>query len=94
MGPVPRESKALALLEGQRPDVALLDLNLGGERPVALAEALAAQGVPFLIVSGYGQRQAPEAVFRGAPRLDKPIKGAQLIDALATLADTAADNRA
>lgn len=86
IGPAPRESTALALLEGRRPDVALLDLNLAGRRPVALAQALTERGVPFLIVTGYGARHVDEPVFRAAPRLDKPLQAPALIEALAALA--------
>ena len=86
MGPVPRESKALALIEDRRPDAVVLDLNLAGERPVRLAETLVERGVPFVIVSGYGRKQAQEPVFSTAPRLDKPLHAAKLIEALSALA--------
>ncbi len=86
MGPVPRESKALALVEDKRPDLAVLDLNLGGEQPVRLAETLVERGVPFVIVSGYRRDQTQEPVFSDAPRLDKPLIAAKLIDALTALA--------
>ena len=85
IGPVPREAKALALVEDRHPDLAVLDLNLAGERPVRLAQALAERGVPFVIVSGYGRGQTPEPVFGTAPRLDKPVNAGQLIDALSAL---------
>ena len=89
IGPVPREAKALALIEHERPDVAVLDLNLAGERPVTLAEKLVERGVPFVIVSGYAQKQTHEPVFRAAPRLDKPLNAPDLIHALTALAGSA-----
>lgn len=86
IGPVPREAKALALIENERPDVAVLDLNLNGERPVALAETLTERGVPFVVVSGYARKQVQEPVFHAAPRLDKPLNAPDLIEALVALA--------
>jgi CheY-like chemotaxis protein len=56
IGPVPRETKALALLEQDRPDAVVLDLNLDGKLPVDLANTLVARQIPFVIVTGYGNR--------------------------------------
>jgi CheY-like chemotaxis protein len=53
-------SKDLAL------DGAILDVNLGGEKVFPVAEALAARGVPFIFLTGYG------AGFAGA-YVDRPI---------------------
>lgn len=43
----------LAALGGQV-DVAVLDVNLGGEKVYPVADALAARGVPFMFATGYG----------------------------------------
>jgi DNA-binding NarL/FixJ family response regulator len=56
IGPAPRETKALALLEQVRPDAVVLDLNLDGKLPIDLANTLVARQIPFVIVSGYGNR--------------------------------------
>ena len=85
LGPVGRRAQALALLERERPDVAILDLNLAGERSTAVAEALEARGVPFVIVSGYAERTLREPVLRRAPRLDKPAKQQDLVRIIAAL---------
>lgn len=82
LGPASRQARALALLERETPDVALLDLNLDGERPIALAERLVARGVPFVIMTGYDERHSPEAVLKGAPRLRKPFRWADLMQAI------------
>jgi CheY-like chemotaxis protein len=37
------------------PDLAVLDVNLGGERAYPIAERLEADGVPFLFTTGYGK---------------------------------------
>ena len=86
LGPAGRQARALALLEAERPDVAILDVNLAGERSTAVAEALANRGVPFIVVSGYGDRTLDEPVLRGAPRLDKPIKAQELVRLVRSLA--------
>jgi two-component SAPR family response regulator len=86
LGPAARQAGALALLEVERPDVAILDVNLAGERSTAVAEALAEREVPFIVVSGYGTRTLDEPVLRGAPRLDKPIKAQELVRLVKSLA--------
>src|SRR4051794_21073625 len=47
---------ALALLDRQRPDAAVLDVNLGGESGLPVAERLEAMGVPFVFATGYGRQ--------------------------------------
>jgi two-component SAPR family response regulator len=87
LGPVGRQASALALLERERPDAAILDVNLAGERSTAVAEALAKRGVPFVVVSGYAERTLSEPVLRGAPRLDKPVQARELVRLIRTLAE-------
>ena len=56
-------SAARAAIERQRPDAALLDVNLGTETSIDLALHLNEMGVPFLFASGYGdQLPRPEAI--------------------------------
>lgn len=86
IGPVARQAKALALLERGPPDVAVLDLNLAGERSTPLAEALAARGVPFVIVTGYSEKTPGDPVLAGAPRLAKPVRPKELVQAIAAIA--------
>jgi DNA-binding response OmpR family regulator len=71
--------KALALIEGRGCDVAIVDANLGGESTSPAALALAARGVPFIVLSGYSSEQLqgdfPSALFMRKPcRLDKLIQ--------------------
>jgi CheY-like chemotaxis protein len=81
VGPVGRVAKGLDLLERECPDAAILDLNLRGERPVALAKALNERQVPFVIVSGYSLA-CEEPCFRQAPKLKKPAAPREVIHAL------------
>jgi two-component sensor histidine kinase/CheY-like chemotaxis protein len=59
-------------------DLALLDVNLGGETSEPIAEALARAGRPFIVVSGYERDQQPKGL-RKAPRVPKPILADALI---------------
>lgn len=85
LGPVSRESKALAVLEHDRPDAVVLDLNLDGKLPVDLANILAERHIPFVVVTGYGNRHLDVAALQEAPRLHKPIKTEELVHALSGL---------
>ena len=49
--------KALALIEGPGCDAAIVDANLGGVSTSPAALALAARGVPFIVLSGYSSEQ-------------------------------------
>ncbi len=53
IGPALNVSAALQLLKADRPDAAILDVNLAGERVTPVAEALRAMSVPFILASGY-----------------------------------------
>jgi FixJ family two-component response regulator len=67
----------------------VLDVNLNGQRVTPVAEALREQGVPFVLVTGWGSERLHEEVLQEAPYLRKPVNGQQLaraiIDALAGL---------
>jgi len=62
-------------------DLAILDLNLNGEKSYPVAEALRARNVPFLFATGYGEAALPQA-FRDVPTLQKPFVSGQLQHAL------------
>ena len=61
-------------------DVALLDVNLGGELVTPVAELLAGKGVPFVFATGYDSHIVPSLADR--PRVAKPYTGKQLEAAL------------
>ena len=75
---------ALALLADQRFDLALLDMNLAGATTDAVADALAARGVPFAFVTGYSGRHRRE-VDRHRPLLRKPYHAAAMAAAVTGL---------
>ena len=60
VGPFHDLAGALAAAKNQAFDVALLDVNLAGEMVFPVAEALDARGIPFMLLSGYGDGAAPD----------------------------------
>jgi len=83
VGPAASVEKALALLGSETPDAALLDVNLNGETTLAVADALRVRGVPFVVVTGYGEDDLQSDALRDAPRLEKPIQAKSLFRAVA-----------
>jgi DNA-binding response OmpR family regulator len=71
-------SQALAILCERRPDVAVLDVNLGGELVYPLISQLEAAAIPFLFATGYGGTGLPRH-WSERPVLQKPFA----LDALA-----------
>jgi DNA-binding LytR/AlgR family response regulator len=76
VGPVPRVSSALRLVEEGELDGALLDINLGGEYCFPVATLLSERGVPFVFLTGYDNSAIIPPEFRRAPRITKPFDGA------------------
>jgi CheY-like chemotaxis protein len=64
--------QALALIEGQVFDAAMLDVNLKGINSRPVADALAARGVPFFFSTGNGGRHTMEG-YDDRPILRKPF---------------------
>ena len=83
LGPATTVAAALRLLDGEAPDVALLDVNLRGELVTPVAEALRARGVPFVLASAYDAARLTAEVLTGAPNVGKPTNVRRLLAALA-----------
>ena len=77
IGPAPTIAEALPLATDAVIDVAVLDLNLGGEPVYPVADVLKTRGVPYVFASGYGAATLADA-HRGAPMLQKPYRQADL----------------
>ncbi|HUB44858.1 MAG TPA: response regulator [Acetobacteraceae bacterium] len=79
VGPAARLDQGLALArttEGLAG--ALLDVNLAGEHCFPIADVLAARGVPFVFLTGYGEQVLPRG-YRDVPRLVKPFDLGELL---------------
>jgi CheY-like chemotaxis protein len=63
---------------------AILDVNLDGEEIFPVADILKERGLPFVFVTGYGERSLPEP-YRDRPALQKPFQADQLGAALGGL---------
>jgi CheY-like chemotaxis protein len=81
---VGRIDEAIAIARDGDFDIAVLDVNVGGELVYPVAEVLAARGVPFAFSTGYGERGMPEA-YRDRPTLQKPFQLDGLEQALTRL---------
>jgi DNA-binding response OmpR family regulator len=84
MGPAHAVAPALDLIAQGPPDAALLDLDLGGVTCLPVAEALAAQDVPFAFLSGHGVEHLPAAM-HDRPLIAKPAMPEPLLAALRAL---------
>ena len=73
LGPAHSVKEAMDLLIGSRPDAAIIDVNLGTETSLPVAERLDQDGVPFMVVSGYAERSMPSGL-QGRARLSKPYR--------------------
>jgi CheY-like chemotaxis protein len=74
-------SEALKLVKNGGFDFALLDMNLGGAKVDAVADALAAGGIPFAFASGYG-RGGLSGHLQNRPVVQKPFLTADLEKAI------------
>jgi DNA-binding response OmpR family regulator len=86
IGPFAAVAPALAAIADMPPELAILDLNLGGESSLPIADDLVARGVPIIFASGYGNAGLPPR-YRASPMLAKPFDPAELIVKLAALLD-------
>jgi CheY-like chemotaxis protein len=82
VGPVGRADAALGLAGRESLDAALLDLDLRGESGVPVGEALAARGVPVVVLSA-GRGGLPAGPLAAAPRVGKPYQPEAVLRELA-----------
>lgn len=75
--------EALESVAERAPDLAVLDVNLGGEHAYPIARRLAEAGVPFVFATGYGAAGILED-WAGRPVLQKPFQCDMLAAALAS----------
>jgi CheY-like chemotaxis protein len=81
VGPASNIDAGRRLMERQRLDCAVLDVNLHGEHVFTLASELHARGVPAIFATGYDASFLPSA-FRNSVYLQKPIDITALLRAV------------
>jgi DNA-binding response OmpR family regulator len=89
-GPFTSCSAALASLDTQTPDAAILDIDLNDGPCVALAQKLREKRVPFLVLTGHHSDASSDDVFSGAPWLAKPMSYDSVINTVRTLLEGSA----
>lgn len=62
---------AFTVLQGQLPDVAVLDVNIHGDRSYEFAKRLSELKVPFVFATGYGDAEHPSEL-KAVPTVTKP----------------------
>jgi CheY-like chemotaxis protein len=84
IGPARHLQDALELARSQAFDLAILDVNLDGQRSYAVADVLNRRAVPYTFATGYGEAGL-DAAYAGRPVLRKPYRSDDLGRALAHL---------
>lgn len=78
-------ASAVSLARKSECDVAVLDVNLRGERVDEVAAILSERRIPFLFVSGYGRGNLPVAFRTSAEFLAKPFSDQMLVQTVGSL---------
>ena len=84
LGPFANVRGALASLRDGRPDLAVLDVNLGAETSLDVGRGLRGDGVPILFATGYDASVLPPDL-ADAAYLTKPVNMAVLVSRLSEL---------
>lgn len=66
------------LLDDRRPDLAILDINLGDQNSFGIASRLLDMGVPFFFASGYGEQAHLPVELRSRTVVQKPYTTANI----------------
>ncbi|MEC9196373.1 MAG: hybrid sensor histidine kinase/response regulator, partial [Pseudomonadota bacterium] len=74
--------EALNQIEKNAFSVAVLDVNLGSEQSLPVAIRLAELGVPFILSTGYGERDDIRANYPPCPILRKPFSSETMAEAV------------
>jgi DNA-binding LytR/AlgR family response regulator len=84
IGPAARVDQAMAMINEEAIDAAVLDVNLNGQVSYAVADALTLRGVPFVFSTGY-EKARLLSNYRSFRVLQKPYQQVELRNALAKL---------
>jgi CheY-like chemotaxis protein len=81
LGPANSTAAAMALLDGNEPDVALLDVNLGRSDVFGVANELATRKTKLIFLTGHTAQKLPQA-HRHRPLVAKPYLPHVLLQAV------------
>ncbi|MGF7147277.1 DNA-binding response OmpR family regulator [Sphingomonas zeicaulis] len=84
LGPVSSIGDAMCIVDSEKIDGAVLDLNLDGELTFELARMLQERGIPIVIVTGYDRHYVPDEL-GDVPVFRKPFVATELEEALSRL---------
>jgi CheY-like chemotaxis protein len=87
VGPMARIDQAVEAARSKAIDLAILDVNVGGEEVYPVAEALAAREIPFAFATGYGAHGLRDP-WQDRPTLQKPFHRNDLFRMVAELASS------
>jgi DNA-binding response OmpR family regulator len=73
IGPASSVRKAIDLINGNAVCGAVLDVNLGHENSIPIANRLDEDNVPFIFITGYESVSADDTIFTNKKLLRKPI---------------------
>ena len=82
-------AQALQWLEGDLPDIAVLDVMIKDGTSVAVARVLKRLGVPFIVYSGLPPKTECPIELQDVPWLEKPVSRETLVGVLDGLTDPA-----
>jgi DNA-binding response OmpR family regulator len=83
------KAQALAWLEADVPDVAVLDIMIKDGTSLEVAQVLKRLGVPFAVYSGLPPETGCPAELQDVPWLEKPVSREILVGVLSRLTDAA-----
>jgi DNA-binding response OmpR family regulator len=94
VGPAQSLEEGLDLTRSERFDAALLDINLGQDSSLPIAEELTAAGTPFAFMTGYSDTLLIPPHLRTIPAIRKPFQVESLLGLLQELVARPAAGRA
>ena len=87
IGPVATRASAMAMLDSETVDLALLDYQLSEETSASVAERLTKEKIPFIVVTGHAKVDLP-VQFSSAVVAGKPVDPKTLLDLVEQLTAT------
>lgn len=75
---------AMGVLDNEKPDCVILDVNLADEPSYPIAERLERDGIPYAFATGYG-KHGVEPVYDDIPVLQKPFDERNLVTVLSKM---------